>query len=176
MAPQRCITFFSCVVFVILFCILCYTFSYHEHVRDYKSGILRACTWHMKTVKDYMFQESEVFDSLDLVSTKIFDVDSYGDKDYGKKDDTAKTFDVDSYGDKDYGKKDDTAKTFDVDSYGAKGDGKKDDTKAFKKAWKDACSSTTAAVFHVTKNKKYLVTPIKFEGPCKASLTMQVIS
>lgn len=67
-----------------------------------------------------------------------------------------------------------STKTFDVDSYGAKGDGKKDDTKAFKKAWKEACSSTTAAVFSVSKNKKYLVTPIRFKGPCKASITMQV--
>ncbi|KAF5802223.1 putative endo-polygalacturonase [Helianthus annuus] len=63
---------------------------------------------------------------------------------------------------------------FDVDSFGAKGDGKKDDTNAFKKAWKEACSSTTAAIFSVAKNKKYLVTPIRFEGPCRASLTMQI--
>ncbi|KAI7747481.1 hypothetical protein M8C21_025897, partial [Ambrosia artemisiifolia] len=65
-------------------------------------------------------------------------------------------------------------KTFDVDSFGAKGDGIKDDTNAFKKAWKKACSSTTPAVFRVAKNKKYLVTPITFEGPCRASLTMQI--
>ncbi|KAI7758025.1 hypothetical protein M8C21_028265, partial [Ambrosia artemisiifolia] len=64
-------------------------------------------------------------------------------------------------------------KTFDVDSFGAKGDGIKDDTNAFKKAWKKACSSTTPAVFRVAKNK-YLVTPITFEGPCRASLTMQI--
>ncbi|KAI3772608.1 hypothetical protein L6452_03798 [Arctium lappa] len=67
-----------------------------------------------------------------------------------------------------------STKTFDVDSYSAKGDGKKDDTKAFKKAWKEACSSNKAAVFSVPKNKKYLVTPIQFKGPCKASLTMQI--
>nr|XP_043620573.1 polygalacturonase-like [Erigeron canadensis] len=68
-----------------------------------------------------------------------------------------------------------TTKTFDVDSYGAKGDGKKDDTKAFKKAWKEACASTTTSIFSVAKNKTYLVTPIKFEGPCKASsITMQI--
>ncbi|KAF5804281.1 putative polygalacturonase [Helianthus annuus] len=154
MAPQRCITFFSCGIVLILFCISCYTFSYHEHVRNYKSGFSKACTWYMKTVKDFMFQDSDVFDSLALISTKTFDVVSHGAK-----------------GD---GKKDDTTKTFDVDSYGAKGDGKKDDTKAFKKAWKEACSSKTAAVFHVAKNKKYLVAPIRFEGPCKASITMQI--
>ncbi|KAL8236640.1 hypothetical protein R6Q59_017721 [Mikania micrantha] len=68
-----------------------------------------------------------------------------------------------------------STQTFDVDSYGAKGDGKKDDTKAFKKAWKKACSSKTAAVFRVTKNKTYLLAPIKFEGPCKSSLTMQIL-
>ncbi|KAK1420721.1 hypothetical protein QVD17_22545 [Tagetes erecta] len=67
-----------------------------------------------------------------------------------------------------------STKTFDVDSFGAKGDGKKDDTKAFKKAWKEACSSKTAAVFHVGQSKKYLVAPIMFKGPCKASLTMQI--
>ncbi|XP_076896264.1 polygalacturonase-like [Bidens hawaiensis] len=67
-----------------------------------------------------------------------------------------------------------TYKTFDVDSFGAKGDGKTDDTNAFKKAWMEACSSTTASVFSVAKNKKYLVTPISFDGPCKASLTMQI--
>ncbi|KAK9055481.1 hypothetical protein SSX86_026564 [Deinandra increscens subsp. villosa] len=67
-----------------------------------------------------------------------------------------------------------STKTFDVDSYGAKGDGKTDDTEAFKKAWKQACSSKTAAVFLVAKNKKYLVAPIRFEGPCNASITIQI--
>lgn len=42
----------------------------------------------MKTVKDLMFQEPDAFDSLDLVATKTFDVDSFGAKGDGKKDDT----------------------------------------------------------------------------------------
>ncbi|KAI3801342.1 hypothetical protein L1987_29446 [Smallanthus sonchifolius] len=141
MAPQRCIAFLSFVIVFILF----YISSYHG---DYTSGSSRAYTWYMKTIKDVMFQESDVFDSLALVSTK----------------------------------------TFDVDSFGAKGDGKKDDTKCIvfmlhvhacvvlgiQECMKEACSSKTAAVFHVAKNKKYLVAPIRFKGPCKASLTMQI--
>ncbi|XP_076934628.1 polygalacturonase-like [Bidens hawaiensis] len=134
MTPQRCITFLSLVMVPIFFSISCSSFSYHEDAGNYESGFSIASIWYMKIFKDSMFQESDAFDSLDLVATK----------------------------------------TFDVDSFGAKGDGKKDDTKAFKKAWEEACSSTTAAVFRVAKNKKYLVAPIRFEGPCKASLTMQI--
>ncbi|XP_047326350.1 polygalacturonase-like [Impatiens glandulifera] len=65
-------------------------------------------------------------------------------------------------------------KTFSVDSYGAKADGRYDDTEAFAKAWKAACSSTTSAVLIVPK-KSYLLKPITFAGPCKSSLTVQII-
>ncbi|XP_057488003.1 polygalacturonase [Actinidia eriantha] len=64
------------------------------------------------------------------------------------------------------------SKTVDVDGFGAKGDGG-DDTKAFEKAWKAACSSTSSAVLLVPK-KNYLVRPITFLGPCKSDLTMQI--
>ncbi|KAK1408476.1 hypothetical protein QVD17_40280 [Tagetes erecta] len=131
MASQKHITCFSFVIVLVFFCLSCYSFTYHEHVHSYMS---RAYTCCIKTAIDYMFQDPSLTYGLALVSTK----------------------------------------TFDVDSFGAKGDGKKDDTNAFNKAWKEACSSTTAAVFSVAKNKKYLVTPIRFEGPCKASLTMQI--
>lgn len=60
-----------------------------------------------------------------------------------------------------------------VDEFGAKGDGENDDTKAFKNAWRKACSSARA-VFIVPHGKRYLVKPIKFSGPCKSAVTMQV--
>ncbi|KAK2975713.1 hypothetical protein RJ640_010772 [Escallonia rubra] len=66
-----------------------------------------------------------------------------------------------------------SVKTVSVDSFGAKGDGTSDDTQAFEKAWKEACSST-GAVFVVPMNKNYLVKPIRFTGPCKSALTMQI--
>ncbi|CAN4089927.1 unnamed protein product [Withania somnifera] len=64
--------------------------------------------------------------------------------------------------------------TISVDSFGAKGDGSIDDTNAFQKAWKEVCSSSTAVNFTVSQNKKYLLKPIKFYGPCKSSITMQI--
>ncbi|XP_049354204.1 polygalacturonase-like [Solanum verrucosum] len=64
--------------------------------------------------------------------------------------------------------------TISVDRFGAKGDGKIDDTNAFQKAWKEVCSSSNVVNFVVSKNKKYLLKPIKFSGPCKSSITMQI--
>ncbi|KAK4371510.1 hypothetical protein RND71_010985 [Anisodus tanguticus] len=64
--------------------------------------------------------------------------------------------------------------TINVDNFGAIGDGSTDDTNAFQKAWKDACSSSTIVNFVVSQNKKYLLKPIKFSGPCKSSITMQI--
>ncbi|PON34761.1 Glycoside hydrolase [Parasponia andersonii] len=61
---------------------------------------------------------------------------------------------------------------FNVDDFGAKRNGN-DDTKAFKKAWKKVCSSNDPA-FLVVPQKNYLVKPIKFEGPCKSNLTIQI--
>ncbi|GLJ46470.1 hypothetical protein SUGI_0979380 [Cryptomeria japonica] len=60
-----------------------------------------------------------------------------------------------------------------VDEFGAKGDGETDDSKAFKKTWKEVCSSAYT-VFLVPHGKKYLVKPVRFSGPCKSALTLQV--
>ncbi|XP_052173755.1 polygalacturonase-like isoform X1 [Diospyros lotus] len=65
-----------------------------------------------------------------------------------------------------------SVKTVSVNDFGAKGDGS-DDTQAFKNAWQAACSSSAAATLLVPK-KKYLVKPIRFAGPCKAALTVQI--
>ncbi|XAR69457.1 Polygalacturonase [Bertholletia excelsa] len=64
-------------------------------------------------------------------------------------------------------------RTVSVDSFGAKGDGCSDDTQAFLKAWKAACSSGGPVDLLVPK-KNYLVKPIRFSGPCKADITMEV--
>ncbi|EXC20044.1 hypothetical protein L484_015722 [Morus notabilis] len=61
---------------------------------------------------------------------------------------------------------------FNVDEFGAKGN-VEDDTEAFKKAWEKACSSKAPA-FVVVPPKNYLVRPIKFKGPCKSNLTIQI--
>ncbi|CAK9184875.1 unnamed protein product [Ilex paraguariensis] len=66
-----------------------------------------------------------------------------------------------------------SATTINVDDFGAKGDGTHDDTQAFQKAWQKACSST-GAIFVVSQKKNYLLKPIRFSGPCKSKLTMQI--
>ncbi|KAM7524525.1 hypothetical protein LguiA_014427 [Lonicera macranthoides] len=67
-----------------------------------------------------------------------------------------------------------SAKLVNVENFGAKGDGSTDDTVAFKKAWDVACSSSVATTFVVPKNKNYLLKPIRFMGPCKSNLVMQI--
>ncbi|GAV57296.1 Glyco_hydro_28 domain-containing protein [Cephalotus follicularis] len=64
-------------------------------------------------------------------------------------------------------------KTVNVDDFGAKGDGSTDDTEAFEKAWEEACSSN-GAVLVVPKAKSYRLKPIRFSGPCKSDLTVQI--
>ncbi|KAF7819021.1 Polygalacturonase [Senna tora] len=66
-----------------------------------------------------------------------------------------------------------SATKLNVNDYGAKGDGKTDDTQAFKKAWKEACSSGGAVILAVPQNN-YLLKPITFSGPCKSQITMQI--
>ncbi|KAK7278913.1 hypothetical protein RJT34_23952 [Clitoria ternatea] len=60
-----------------------------------------------------------------------------------------------------------------VNDYGAKGDGKSDDTQAFMKAWEVACSSG-GAVLVVPGRQNYLLKPIKFSGPCKSEISVQI--
>ncbi|KAE8098799.1 hypothetical protein FH972_016836 [Carpinus fangiana] len=66
-----------------------------------------------------------------------------------------------------------SGKTVNVNDYGAKGDGSYDDTEAFKKAWEVACSSN-GAVLVVVPQKNYRLKPIRFSGPCKSDITMQI--
>ncbi|XVF82239.1 hypothetical protein PTKIN_Ptkin16aG0029400 [Pterospermum kingtungense] len=66
-----------------------------------------------------------------------------------------------------------SAKTVNVDDFGATADGT-DDTEAFGKAWKEACSSEGAVVLEVPQEKSYLLKPIRFSGPCKSNLTIQI--
>ncbi|KAK2363310.1 polygalacturonase [Trifolium repens] len=60
-----------------------------------------------------------------------------------------------------------------VKDYGAKGNGYTDDTQAFKKAWEVVCSSGEA-IFVVPEDNNYLLKPIRFSGPCKSNITVQI--
>ncbi|KAM3690479.1 hypothetical protein ACB098_09G127500 [Castanea mollissima] len=64
-----------------------------------------------------------------------------------------------------------SGKTINVNDYGAKGDGT-DDTEAFKKAWEVACSTQGAVL--VVPQKTYRLKPIRFLGPCKSDLKVQI--
>ncbi|RWV80389.1 hypothetical protein GW17_00058350, partial [Ensete ventricosum] len=47
---------------------------------------------------------------------------------------------------------------------------------AFDKAWKKACSSSTPTILLVPKNKRYLLKPMNFRGPCKSHVSFTVSS
>ncbi|GLT37076.1 hypothetical protein SLA2020_114120 [Shorea laevis] len=64
-------------------------------------------------------------------------------------------------------------KVVNVDAFGAKADGR-DDSKAFKKAWKEACSSTETVLLVVPKNRDYVLKPITFSGPCRSNLAFKI--
>ncbi|KAK9101059.1 hypothetical protein Scep_024489 [Stephania cephalantha] len=87
-----------------------------------------------------------------------------------------------------------------VDGFGAKGDGIIDDTqgrfkqkviddggheqdgrmslevdsKAFRDAWRAACSSPSQSIVEIPAGNTYLVGPIDFAGPCKSKVTLKV--
>lgn len=61
-----------------------------------------------------------------------------------------------------------------VDDHSAVGDGATDDSKAFKRAWKKACTSSDSAVFVVPKHKKYMLKQLNFTGPCKSHVTFMI--
>lgn len=88
MASQKHITCFSFVIVLVFFLVSCYSFSYHGHVHNYMSSFSRAYTCCIKTATDYMFHDPDLTYALALVSAKTFDVDSFGAKGDGKKDDT----------------------------------------------------------------------------------------
>ncbi|WCJ33477.1 Pectin lyase-like superfamily protein [Euphorbia peplus] len=66
-----------------------------------------------------------------------------------------------------------SVKKINVKDYGATGDGS-DDTQAFEEAWKEACSSSKGAVIVVPEENKYRIKQIRFKGPCKSNITMQI--
>lgn len=45
---------------------------------------------------------------------------------------------------------------------------------AFMQAWKEACSNKGAVIVVVPIDKTYRLKPIRFSGPCKANLTVEV--
>ncbi|XP_027352726.1 polygalacturonase-like [Abrus precatorius] len=63
-------------------------------------------------------------------------------------------------------------KMVNVNDYGAKGNGGEDDTEAFKKAWQVVCSSGEANL--VVPQENYLLKPIRFSGPCKPNIAVQI--
>ncbi|XP_061373718.1 polygalacturonase-like [Gastrolobium bilobum] len=63
-------------------------------------------------------------------------------------------------------------KMVNVKDYGAKGNGFTDDTEAFERAWQVACSSEEAVL--MVPQDSYLLKPIRFSGPCKSSISVQI--
>ena len=61
----------------------------------------------------------------------------------------------------------------DIKKFGAKADGKTDDSQAINSAWKEACTSATPSTVVIAKGN-YMVGPVKFQGPCKAPVSLRV--
>ncbi|XP_043702475.1 polygalacturonase-like [Telopea speciosissima] len=66
--------------------------------------------------------------------------------------------------------------TINIIDHGAIGDGKKDDSQAFVAAWNIACkSSEPTTTIYVPSQKRFLISPISFQGPCNNSkITFQM--
>ncbi|OMP05464.1 Glycoside hydrolase, family 28 [Corchorus capsularis] len=60
-----------------------------------------------------------------------------------------------------------------VDEFGAKADGTPDN-EAFEKAWEEACSSDEGVAVVVPEQKTYRLKPIRFNGPCKSSISIEI--
>ncbi|BAT85270.1 hypothetical protein LR48_Vigan03g216700 [Vigna angularis] len=63
-------------------------------------------------------------------------------------------------------------KKVNVNDYGAKRNGDTDDSEAFKKAWDEVCDSGEAIL--VVPKDNYLLKPIRFSGPCKPNIEVQI--
>ncbi|KAG0537590.1 hypothetical protein BDA96_03G161600 [Sorghum bicolor] len=64
---------------------------------------------------------------------------------------------------------------FDVRAFGASGNASGNDTRAFRAAWKAACSSnTTTATLLVPSDGVFTISSTIFAGPCKSALTFQI--
>ncbi|CAL4949993.1 unnamed protein product [Urochloa decumbens] len=64
---------------------------------------------------------------------------------------------------------------FDVRAFGATGNGSAgDDTRAFRAAWKAACSSSDNSTLLVPSDGVFTITSTIFAGPCKSGLTFQI--
>ncbi|KAJ7558227.1 hypothetical protein O6H91_04G029400 [Diphasiastrum complanatum] len=66
-------------------------------------------------------------------------------------------------------------RNFDLMSIGATGDGVTDDTQAFTDAWAAACSVDHAKLI-VPSNRRFLVGPISFSGPCATNLSLNAVT
>ncbi|CAN1348791.1 unnamed protein product [Linum perenne] len=67
-----------------------------------------------------------------------------------------------------------STQTFQVEDFREDGD---DDTKAVEKAWDAACKSSKGAaqLVLVASKKSYTLKPIRFSGPCKSKLTVEIL-
>ncbi|OIW05217.1 hypothetical protein TanjilG_14770 [Lupinus angustifolius] len=63
-------------------------------------------------------------------------------------------------------------RTINVNDFGAKGNGIDDNSVAYMEAWQAACSSGDVVL--VVPEGNYLLKPIRFSGPCKSNITLQI--
>ncbi|PVH38886.1 hypothetical protein PAHAL_5G380200 [Panicum hallii] len=71
--------------------------------------------------------------------------------------------------------KNSSSAVFDVRAFGASGNASGNDTRAFRAAWKAACSSSSAtATLLVPSDGVFTITSTIFAGPCKSTLTFQI--